>query len=236
MKPAKRRVAVLAEYILDLGLSLPMKLDELFQTEFKAAFDVKWERRADEDDWTGFEEELKKDMRHDLAAGRSRILTMMTRQLRSFQFIAVGRIPDGSLVIIHPRDWDRLKAGYGTTSVTDGFKVRHDVHVAAVSSLGLRQRAELDELLYNFSSERVAKRHIGQDQKGRDPKKRAIIEKWIKEKQAAGPMPKSQSAAMAQAKKHFAPLLAKAQISEETIRRILKEFYSRQITVANPHK
>ena len=41
MKPGKRQIAILAEYILDVSLSLTKKLDELFQTDFKPAFDAR---------------------------------------------------------------------------------------------------------------------------------------------------------------------------------------------------
>src|SRR5437773_6693316 len=108
MKPGKRQVAILADYILDVGLSLTEKLDELFQTDFKPAFDERWARRADEEDWESFEEEMKKEMRTELAIGRKRAKEKFVRQLRSVQLVAVGGVDDGSLVIIHPRRWDRL--------------------------------------------------------------------------------------------------------------------------------
>jgi len=119
MKPGKRQVAILAEYILDVSLSLTKKLDELFQTEFKPAFDARWERRADEQDWEFVEQEIKKEIRIELAIGRKRTKTKVARQLRSFQLVAVGRADDGSLVIIQPRRWDRLAITLGSNSVAD---------------------------------------------------------------------------------------------------------------------
>jgi hypothetical protein len=230
MKPGKRQVAILAEYILDVSLSLTKKLDELFQTEFKPAFDERWARRADEEDWESFEEEMKKEMRTELAMGRERSKTKLARQLRRFQFVAVGRADDGSLVIIHPRRWDRLVFTLGRNSAADDQGTLHNVHIASTNSLGVRQRAELNELLYALSAQRVAERHDGKVRKGRPADKGQRVQSWIKAKQAEGKMPRTQSAAMAQALKHFASLTGKQKISDETIRRVLVKIYSQLVT------
>lgn len=232
MKPGKRQVAILAEYILDVSLSLTKKLDELFQTEFKPAFDARWERRADEQDWEFVEQEIKKEMRTELAMGRERSKTKLARQLRRFQFVAVGRADDGSLVIIQPRRWDRLVFTLGRNSAADDQGTLHNVHIASTNSLGVRQRAELNELLYALSAQRVAERHDGKVRKGRPADKRQRVQSWIKAKQAEGKMPKTQSAAMAQALKHFASLTGKQKVSDETIRRVLAKFYSQPVTTA----
>jgi hypothetical protein len=232
MKPGKRQVAILAEYILDVSLSLTKKLDELFQTEFKPAFDAKWDRRADQEDWEFLEHEIKKEMRIELAIGKKRTKTKVARQLRSFQLVAVGRADDGSLVIIQPRRWDRLAITLGSNSVADDQGTLHSLHIASTSSLGVRQRAELNDLLYGLSSQRVAERHDGGFGKGRPPTKRQLVESWIKAKQAKGTMPGTQSAAMVQALKHFEFLTGKEKISGETIRRGLAKFYSQPVTTA----
>jgi hypothetical protein len=232
MKPGKRQVAILAEYILDVSLSLTKKLDELFQTDFKPAFDARWERRADEQDWEFVEQEIKKEMRTELAMGRERSKTKLARQLRRFQFVAVGRADDGSLVIIHPRRWDRLVFTLGRNSAADDQGTLHNVHIASTNSLGVRQRAELNELLYALSAQRVAERHDGGFGKGRPPTKGQLVESWIKAKQAKGTMPGKQSAAMVQALKHFEFLTGKEKVSGETIRRVLAKFYSQPVTTA----
>lgn len=227
MKPAKRQVAILADYIVGVGLSLSSKWDELFQTEFKPEFDAKWERRADEQDWDGYEQEIEKAVRAELAMGRERSKTKLVRLLRSFELIAVGRAGDGSLVIIHPRRWDRLALTLGRNSVADTEGALRDVHIAATKALGVPQRTALHELLYSLSAERVARRHGNAPGKGRPRVKQTLVEKWVEAKAAKGAMPKTQSAATSQAKNHFASLRGKEKISDETIRRVLAKFYSR---------
>jgi hypothetical protein len=236
LKPTKRQVAILAEYICEVGLPLTEKLDELFQTDFKPAFDMKWERRADEQDWDGFEDEIAKEMRAELAMGRSRAETKLLRQLRSFQLVGVGRARGRDLVIISPRRWGRLVITLGKDFVSDNQGTLRDVHIAFLGSLVIRQRAELSELFYGQSSQRVAERHGGEPGKGRPPTKRVLVEQWIEAKRVAGTLPRTQSAAMSQAVRHFRSLGGKKGISDETIRRVLVEFYSAPVAVANPHK
>jgi len=98
--------------------------------------------------------------------------------------------------------------------------------------LGVRQRTELNELLYDLSAQRVAERHDGKVRKGRPADKHQRVQSWIKAKQAEGKMPKTQSAAMAQALKHFASLTGKQKISDETIRRVLVKIYSQLVPAA----
>lgn len=234
MKPTKRQVTVLAEYILEVSLSLTKRLDEFFETDFRPAFNAKWERRADEENWDSFEEDIKKEMRDELAMGRKRCQTKLARQLRGFQYVGVGRARDRSLVIIPPHRWDGLVITLGKNSASDDHGMLRDVHVTPVGSLGFRQRAELNELLYDMSSQRVAKRHDGEPRKGRPPTKREIVESWIEAKRVADTIPKTQSAGMSQALKHFGSLTGKKRISDETIRRALVKHYSQPVIVAKP--
>jgi hypothetical protein len=234
MKPAKRQVAILAEYIFDVGLSLSNKWDELFQTEFKPAFDAGWERRADEENWDGYEQELEKEMRAELAMGRERTKTKLVRLLRGFDLIAVGRADSGSLAIIHPRRWDRLVVTLGRNSVVDAEGTLRDVHIAPTKALGGPQRTALNELLYGLSAERVVGRLGDAPRTGRPRVKQMRVEKWVEAKVAEGKMPKTQSAAMSQAKKHFASLRGKEKISDETIRRVLIDFYSHRAGTTKP--
>jgi hypothetical protein len=234
MKPAKRQVAILAEYIVDVGLSLSNKWDELFQTEFKPAFDAKWERRADEENWDGYEQQVEKEIRAELAKGRETTKTKLVRLLRGFDLIAVGRAADGSLVIVHPRRWDQLIVTLGRNSVVDAEGTLHDVHIASTKALNVPQRTALHELLYGLSAERVAGRQGDAPRQGRPRVKQMLVEKWVKAKVAEGKMPKTQSAAMSQAKKHFSSLRGKEKISDETIRRALVNFYSRGVGATKP--
>jgi hypothetical protein len=106
------------------------------------------------------------------------------------------------------------------------------VHIASMGTLGGRQRAELSELIYQQSS----RRHGGGPGKGRPPTKRLLVEQWIESKRVAGTLPKTQSAAMSQAVRHFESLGEKKRMSDETIRRALAKIYSPPAAIANPHK
>ena len=159
-------------------------------------------------------------------------MSMLSRQLRSFEFIAVGGTEVlgevGPLALIMPRRWDSLIVTWGSDT-TDDLVVIRDVHVARVDRLREAQRRELDELLYTLSKQRIADTPESSKDAGRPPRKREMVQAWIEQRSASKlGMPDKEEAARSQALLHFQTQIEKGLISEETIRTTIKAFYTAQ--------
>jgi hypothetical protein len=161
--PPSRKAAVLAEYILSIGLPLQSKLDEFYQIEIQPAVNAAksdgtyksqadyWRRAGVRIAPVGATTEAKE-----------RALTALTRQLRDLAYIAVGRREvagtTGEHQIIEPRFWDFLAMSRGSSTVADEQITIRDVHVTLVERLGARQREDLNEWLYEISAQIVGGR------------------------------------------------------------------------------
>jgi hypothetical protein len=117
---------------------------------------------------------------------------------------------------------------WGSDTVTDDDVILRDVHLTPTDGIGERQRNELKEYLYERSLQHVAEQgKIHPNRGGRPAEKSDMVEAWIRTKQASPEgMPTKQEAGKAQALQHFALLIDEGKISEETIRRVIKAFYS----------
>lgn len=227
MMPPSRKAAILTDYVFGVGLRLSLQLEELFKIEGRPIIEAAGKRRIL---LTGGLQRAVEDLQ--MAPIKKRAISMLVRQLRSFEFIAVGGTEIlgevGPLALIVPRRWDSLTVTWGSDTVTDNSAVIHDVHVAKVDRLGEAQRRELDELLYTLSKQRFVDTTEIKNA-GRPPKKREMVEAWIRERMASERgMPKSEAAARSQALKHFEKQIEEGLISEETIRTTIKPFYTGQ--------
>jgi len=116
MSPS-RKAAVLAEYILSIGLPLPSKLDELYEVEIKPAVDAASLPGKSNDLRNKFQLTFNGKPMRFLPRGatfgaKERVQTALCRHLRALVYVAVGRrvVSDtaGQLQIIEPRCWENL--------------------------------------------------------------------------------------------------------------------------------
>jgi hypothetical protein len=228
MMPPSRKAAILTDYVFGVGLRLSLQLEELFKIEGRPIIEAAGKRRIL---LTGGLQRAVEDLQ--MAPVKKRAISMLVRQLRSFEFIAVGGTEIlgevGPLALIVPRRWDSLTVTWGSDTVTDDLAVIHDVHVAKVDRLGEAQRRELDELLYTLSKQRVGDIKESGKEGGRPARQREMVEAWISERKASERgMPEKEEAARSQAQKHFEAEIEQKQISMETIRTTIKAFYTTQ--------
>jgi hypothetical protein len=240
MTPPSRKAAILTDYVFGVGLRLSLQLEELFEIEVRPIIEAartREERFALQDGWQVLISRPAGSTRRywekgKITLGKERVISMLLRQLRSFEFIAIGGTEIlgkvGPVALIMPRRWDSLIMTWGSDTVADDLTLIRNVHVARVDRLGEGQRRELDELLYTLSKQRFADTTESSKDAGRPPRKRAMVEAWITENVKNKRMPKKEEAAMSQALRHFSPELEKKQISAETIRTTIKAFYTAQ--------
>jgi hypothetical protein len=240
MTPPSRKAAILTDYVFSVGLRLSLQLEELFEIEVRPIIEAATtprERIALQDGWNAIISSRGGSRRYwekgKITLGKERVISMLLRQLRSFEFIAVGGTETlgevGPLAFIAPRRWDSLTVTWSSDTVTDDLAVIRDVHVAKVDRLGGAQRRELDELLYTLSKQRVVDITESGKEGGRPAKQREMVEAWISERKAsARGMPEKEDAARSQAQQHFEAEIEQKQISVETIRTTIKAFYSTQ--------
>jgi hypothetical protein len=230
--------AILCEYIFSVGLRLSARLEDLFEIEVRPTIEAattRQERIALQDGWQVMHFSRGGSHRYwekgKVTLGRERVVAMLLRQLRSLDFVAVGQVEFlgevGPLQLIMPVRWDNLIVTWGSDTATDDLAVIRGIHVARVDRLGEPQRRELDKLLYSLSKQRVAETTENIKEGGRPPRQREMVEAWIRAKQAsAREMPEKEAVARSQALQHFASQIAAKKISEETIRKAIKAFYS----------
>jgi hypothetical protein len=173
--------AILSEYMFSVALRLSAQLEELFEIEVRPIIESAWtreERWALEDGWQTIRSTRDGSRRYfkkgRITLGKERVALMLLRQLRSLEFIAVGRVEilaeTTPLQLIMPVRWDNLIVTWGSDTVTDDLAVIGGVHVARVDRPGEPQRRELDKLLYSVSSQRVAKTTESNNGAGRPPR------------------------------------------------------------------
>ena len=235
------KTATLCEYIFSIGLRLSARLEELFEIEVRPTIEAAatpHERIALQDGWQVMHYSRGGSHRYwekgKITLGEERVVTMLLRQLRSLDFIAVGQVEFlgevGPLQLIMPVRWDNLIVTWGSDTATDDLAIIRRIHVARIDRLGEPQRRELDKLLYSLSRKRVAETMESKDG-GRPPRQREMVEAWIEEKLAnPSGMPEKQEAAKFQAVNHFAPQIMAGKISEETIRKGIKKFYDSKVS------
>jgi hypothetical protein len=251
MTATSRKAAILTDYVFGIGLRLSLQLQELFDIEVGPIIEAATtsdERSALQDGWRTilrsrsgessaafryWENSLCRWEKGKITLGRERVLSMLSRQLRNFEFIAVGSTEVlgevGPLALIMPRRWDSLIVTWGSDTVTDDLAVIRDVHVAKVERLREAQRRELDELLYTLSKQRFADTTEGSRDGGRPPRQSEMVKAWIKQRSASKlGMPEKEEVARAQALKHFETQIEEKLISGETIRTTIKAFYTAQ--------
>jgi hypothetical protein len=245
MTSTNRKAAVLTDYVFGVGLRLSLQLEELFEIEIRPIIEAartREERFALQDGWVPITYRPSGETRRHfhkgkITLGKERVQLMFQRRLRSLEFIAVGGTEIlgevGPLALIVPRRWDSLILTWGSDTATDDLAVIRGIHVAKVDRLGEPQRRELDKLLYSLSSQSISQTMENGKDGGRPPRQRQMVEAWIREKQAsARGMPEKEEAAKAQAIRHFAT----EKISEETIRKTIKTFYSSEAWRERPLK
>jgi hypothetical protein len=237
MITTSRKAAVLTDYVLSVGLRLSLQLEEYFETEVRPIIEAATthERFALQDRWQTIRFSRSGDRRYwekgKITLGKERIVAMLLRRLRSFEFIAVGGTEIlgevGPPALIVPRRWESLILTWGSDTATDDLAIIRGIHIANVDRLGEPHRRELDKLLYSLSSQSLAQTMEGSKDGGRPPRQRQMVEAWIEARQASERgMPEKEEAARAQAIRHFAAEIAAGKISEETIRKTIKTFYS----------
>jgi hypothetical protein len=241
MTPTSRKATVLTDYVLSVGLRLSLQLEEFFEIEVRPTIEAATtprERIALQDGWQVIHSSRGDSRRYwekgKITLGKERIVAMLSRRLRSLEFVAVGGTEIlgevGPLALIVPRRWESLILTWASDTVTDDLAVIRGIHVAKVDRLGESQRRDLDKLLYSLSSQTVAQTMENGKDGGRPPRQRQMVEAWI-EKKLASPsgMPEKQEAAKFQATNHFATQVIAGQISEETIRKAIKKFYDSKV-------
>jgi hypothetical protein len=251
MTETSRKAAILTDYVFGIGLRLSLQLEELFEIEVGPiiqAATTSDERSALQDRWRTilhsrsgessaafryWENRLRSWEKGKITLGKERVVSRLSRQLRSFEFIAVGSTEVlrevAPLALIMPLRWDSLIVTWGSDIVTDDLAVIRDVHVAKVDRLREAQRRELDELLYTLSKQRVADTTESSKDGGRPPRKREMVQAWIRQRSTSKlGMPDKEEAARSQALQHFQTQIEKGLISEETIRTTIKAFYTAQ--------
>lgn len=247
MTPTSRKAAILTDYILSVGLRLSAQLEELFEIEVRPIIEAATtlqEHFALQDGWQNVRSSRDGTRRFfqkgKITLGKERIVLRLRRQLRSLEYIAIGQpvaleIP-GAASLIVPSRWNSLVITWGEDAVKNEEETLRDVHVARLDRLASEQQSELKRLLYELSRQRVDQMNAGEPKTGRPPQKRELVKAWMQSEINAGTMPKTQSAAMSKALKHFALLLDKRQISDETIRRPLAKYYNKKETKPSPPK
>jgi hypothetical protein len=227
-----------------VGLRLSARIEELFDVEVTPIIDAARtleERVALQDGWQIVRcrgERYRYFARGKITLGKERVVSMLRRQLRGLELIAVGQVEflgeRQPLKVIAPDRWEDLIVTWASDTVTDDHAVISAVHVAKVDRLGESQRQELDGLLYKMGGELVAEAEKVNGTGGRPARQRKMVEAWIDEKRASGSLPTREEAARAQAIQHFEAQIAAKVISDETIRRIIKGFYSREPSPPRP--
>ena len=239
---AGRNAEILTDYILGIGLPLSSKLEELFEMEVRPVIEAavtSHDRMTLKDMWVPVHHaRTGTTHRHfqngKITLGKKRICSMLLRKLRGLECIAVGRYDFlgkvGPPRLIEPRRWDSLIVTWGSNTVTDDVVVLRDVHVAVTERLGELQRRDLGVLLYNMSNSRVgASRTKG----GRPAHQRAMVVEWIRERREAKGMPEKEEAGRAQALDQFRVQIEREEISEQTVRRTVKDYYDGKLELGS---